>query len=306
MKNILVVNYSQTGQLNDILDNFTQPLKQHNIEVVRVIPNEKFPFPWSGKAFFDAMPETVLEKPIELAPIVFNRNNYDLIVFGYQPWFLSPSLPATSLLKNEKFLNIIKGTPVITVIGARNMWLNAQESVKTMIHESGGQLIANVPLIDRDNNLISALTIMHWMFGGKKTKKWGILPKPGILEEDISSANEFGEIVNTALKNNDYDSLQNKILELGRIDIKTNILFIEQRAKKLFRVWANLILSKGTTPKKRMFWVSFFKYYLIFALFIVSPIVLLLFNILIKPFIMSNLQRKKDYFCSVKLKITNA
>ncbi|MDH5365652.1 MAG: hypothetical protein OEW67_01595 [Cyclobacteriaceae bacterium] len=306
MKNILVVNYSQTGQLNDILSNIIKPLGHHSIEVVRVTPYKKFPFPWSGKAFFDAMPETVLEKPIELAPITFNRNNYDLIIFGYQPWFLSPSLPATSLLKNEKFLNIIKDTPVITVIGARNMWLNAQESVKSMIHNSGGVLVANIPLIDRNNNLVSALTIMHWMFGGEKTRKWGIFPKPGISEKDINSVDEFGEIINTTLNNNNYNSLQKKILESGRINIKTNILFIEQRAKKLFRIWANLITSKGTTSKKRMFWVGFFKYYLIFALFIISPIVLLIFNILVKPFVMGNLKRKKDYFCSVKLNTNNA
>ncbi|MDH5474246.1 MAG: hypothetical protein OEX22_00995 [Cyclobacteriaceae bacterium] len=306
MKNILVVNYSQTGQLNDILNNITQPLQHHTIEVIRVSPRENFPFPWTGEAFFNAMPETVLEEPIELSPILFKRDKYDLVIFGYQPWFLSPSLPATSILKNKSFAKVIKGTPVITVIGARNMWLNAQESVKTLIHESGGKLVANIPLIDRNNNLVSALTIMHWMFGGEKTKKWGMLPKPGIIQEDIDSSCDFGEIINVSIDENEYHTLQEKILELDRIIINTNILFIEERAKKLFKIWANLIKSKGLTTKKRKFWVTFFKYYLIFALFVVSPIVLFVFNILVKPFIMNSLQRKKDYFCSVNLNTKNA
>ena len=301
MSEILVINYSQTGQLNDILDNLILPLKEHNIETVRIIPSNKFPFPWSGKKFFDAMPETVLEEPIALDPFELKKDKYDLIIFGYQPWFLSPSLPASSILQHEAFLKVLKDTPIITVIGARNMWLNAQESIKTRIADAGGRLVANIPLIDRNNNLVSALTIMHWMFGGKKDRKWGILPVPGIRSEDISSANQFGEIIARTINDRDFDNLQENILSLGRIDIKTNILFIEERAKKIFRIWAGIIKSKGTTPAKRSFWVAFFKYYLIFALFIVSPIILLIFNVLVKPFIGSSLKKKKDYFCSVKL-----
>ena len=306
MKNILIVNYSQTGQLNDILDNFTQPLAQHNLEVVRIKPAEEFAFPWTGKKFFDAMPETVLERKIELEQINFLLDKYDLIILGYQPWFLSPSLPTSALLQNSSFLKLLKDTPVITVIGARNMWINAQESIKKRIATAKGNLIANIPLIDRNNNLVSALTIMHWMFVGKKTRKWGVLPTPGVMPNDIESADEFGKIVARSLDSNNYDQLQEAILELNRIDIKTNILFIEERAKKIFNIWANLIINKGTTPKKRAFWVSFFKYYLVFALFIVSPILLLIFNLLVKPFVSNSLQRKKDYFCSVKLKTTNA
>ena len=167
MKNVLIIYYSQTGLLTEILTNLTQPLQEVNLEKIVVSPSTAFPFPWSGKAFFDAMPETVLEEPIPLHEITFKKNRYDLIIFGYQPWFLSPSLPASSLLQNASFLNIMKGTPVITVIGARNMWLNAQESVKERLNKAGSQLVANIPLIDRNNNLVSALTIMHWMFGGK-------------------------------------------------------------------------------------------------------------------------------------------
>ena len=62
-------------------------------------------------------------------------DKYDLIIFGYQPWFLSPSLPATALLKNETFKKIMKNSPIVTVIGARNMWLNSQESVKQLIKD---------------------------------------------------------------------------------------------------------------------------------------------------------------------------
>ncbi|ULT44347.1 hypothetical protein KRR40_13935 [Niabella defluvii] len=49
---------------------------------------------------------------------------------GWQPWNLSPSIPFNSILQDEKFKNLIKGTPVITISGCRNMWINAQEKKK--------------------------------------------------------------------------------------------------------------------------------------------------------------------------------
>jgi hypothetical protein len=112
------------------------------------------------------MPETVLEVDYEVKDIHYSCEKYDLIVLGYQPWFLSPSLPTTALLKNEKFKSLLKDTPVVTVIGSRNMWLNSQESVKKLIQEAGGKLVGNVPFIDKTNNLLSAVTILHWMLTG--------------------------------------------------------------------------------------------------------------------------------------------
>ncbi|MBL3656262.1 hypothetical protein [Fulvivirga sediminis] len=56
MKNILVISYSQSGQLDSILDNFLLPFKGVNIERVKVKPQDDFPFPWTSPAFFDAMP----------------------------------------------------------------------------------------------------------------------------------------------------------------------------------------------------------------------------------------------------------
>ena len=102
MKDILCINYSQSGQLDAILDNFLGPLSDHNIERVSLAPVKPYSFPWSTKNFYDPMPETVLEEAVELEPISFAKEKYDLIILGYQPWFLSPSLPTSSLLHCEK------------------------------------------------------------------------------------------------------------------------------------------------------------------------------------------------------------
>lgn len=292
---VLVISYSQTGQLDQIIDHFLQPLEGWSVERYKIRMRKPFDFPWNGPEFFGAMPDSVLEKPAEIEPLHLKEDHYDLIIFGYQPWFLSPSIPATSILHNEVVKKCMRDTDVLTIIGARNMWLNAQMSVVKMIQENGGRLVGNVPLIDRASNLPSAVSIVHWMMKGKKTRKWRIFPKPGISEEDIEGASQFGEILREQYPAGKME-LQKRFLETGKLKIGTDVLFIEERAKRLFLIWANLIEKRGTTPNKRRRWLVVFKYYLIFALFVLSPIIVTVYSILIRPFTQAKIRRKKENY----------
>lgn len=300
MRKILTVHYSQSGQLTEIISNFCSSIKEAEFEHVIIQPKQDFPFPWTSDVFFDIMPDCVHENQIELESIQYKSDQYDLIILGHQPWFLSPSLPVTSILKNNRFMGIMKGTPIITLIGSRNMWLNAQESIKKLIQDGGGKLIGNIALSDKTPNLISVLTIFHWMLKGKKTKKWGFFPLPGLAQEDIDGVTKFGALIS---EKSDFELLkiQEEFIKLGGVPVPTNILFIEGKAKKIFRIWANLITSKVKNGGKRSFWISFFKYYLLFVLFIISPILLFLYFVLVFPFTQSALKRKKVYFQGVTL-----
>jgi len=299
MKKVLVINYSQSGQLNEIIDNFLLPFTSVEIERKQIEPVKPIIFPWKSDVFYDTMPECVNEEAVALKPTVYGSEKYDLIIMGYQPWFLSPSLPITSLLQDPLFQQKMKDTPIVTVIGGRNMWLNSQESIKAYIKKAGGILVGNVPLMDREPNLISVLTIFHWMLTGKKERKWNLLPVPGVSQEDILSADKFGAVVHHALLDNNFQDLQKKILSLGLIDIPTDIWFIEMRGKKIFRIWAGLIKKKGTTPEKRKFLVNLFKYYLLIALFVASPIILTVYFLLIAPFSQKSIKKSKEYYYGV-------
>lgn len=289
MKKVLVINYSQTGQLTDILKSITSTLtSDFKIEHVFISSKTPFMFPWTKSDFFDKMPETVLNKGVALNDFELKESKYDLIILGYQPWFLSMSLPTSGLFKTKKFTDLLKGTEVITVIGARNMWINAQKDVQVELNNFGAKLIANIPLIDRTSNLLSAITIMHWMFKGKKDRQWGIFPKPGVSDEDINNASKFGLIISKAIDEKSYSNLQLDIMKAGNISIKWNILFIEARAKKLFKIWANLIDKNGTTEKKKKRLVLAFRFYLVFALFVLSPIILVVYYILFRLFNLNN------------------
>ena len=305
-KRVLVLHYSQSGQLSEIVTNFCKPFlanpANYELDVINYNPADKFPFPWTSAVFFDVMPETVREVPLQLEPISYKHERYDLVILGYQPWFLSPSRPVTGLLKDAEFQKRVVNTPVVTVIGSRNMWLNAQEAVKKMLKQSGAKLVGNVPFIDKGNNITSAVSILHWMLTGKKTKKWGIFPKPGVSDEDIASAEQFGGILKTNIESGSLEKFQDEVVAKNGVQISTSILFIEGRAKKLFLIWANLILKKANNGGNRKFWVNFFKYYLVIALFLVSPIVLTIYYIFVYPFTTKQIKSKKAYFAGVELK----
>ncbi|MFT7612528.1 MAG: hypothetical protein ACI9J3_001491 [Parvicellaceae bacterium] len=296
MQKILSISYSQSGQLHDIVDNFTAPIENAEIDRIHVQPKQVYPFPWNTKNFYDGMPETVLEEPIELETINFKEDKYDLIILGYQPWFLSPSMPATALLKNPEFKRRLKNTPVITVIGARNMWLNAQESMVALVEAGEGEVVGNIALTDRAPNHLSAISIVHWMMTGEKTRKWGIFPKPGVSDKDIQEISKYGPILNKVLPSNNYLGFQKAIVEQGAVRINTSILFIEGKAKKIFRIWAGIIKKKEAQGKSRSFWIAFFRRYLNIALFGVAPILLFFYTLLIRPFTVNKIRRKKEFF----------
>lgn len=62
MKRVLVVHYSQTGQLTDIVNACVAPLMAcDQVEVVceDLAPKTAFPFPWPFWKFVSTVPETV-------------------------------------------------------------------------------------------------------------------------------------------------------------------------------------------------------------------------------------------------------
>lgn len=299
-KKVLALYYTQTGQLADIVDQFTAPLIEAGatVEKVNIKPVNDYPFPWKSEVFFDAMPESVKGIPVELQPFSFKEEKYDLIIFAYQPWFLSPSIPATSMLKHEKVKQIMRDTPVITLSAGRNMWINAQEKVKRLLLDAGAKLVGNVALVDRHHNLVSVITIMHWAFGGKKDKYLGVFPRPGVSDEDIQHASEFGKIALPFLEAGAYDGLQEKLAAAGAVVVKDDIMFIEERAGRLFDLWANAIYGKPG----RTFKLLIYKYYLLVALFLVAPIVLTLNFLVFRWFLLSRNARQKLYYQGISLK----
>ena len=296
-KKILVIYYSQSGQLGEILDSFIRPLAEagHTIEKVCVQPAVAYPFPWKGKSFFAVMPDCVLEAPSPMQPIKLKEPSYDLVVLGYQAWFLSPSIPCNSFLNTPEVKAILKNTPVIALTGARNMWISAMERVKKMLKSADARLVGHIALVDRHHNLISFITIFYWMFKGKKERYLNRFPKPGVSDDDIAHTSVFGAIAREYLASGNWDGLQDKLLEQKAVDVKYNLMFIESKAKRIFTLWAGFIVKR----KKRTAWLVVFKYYLLIALFIAAPIILTVDAIFFKPFLSQRIRKQKQYYSGV-------
>ena len=300
-KKILAVYFTQSGQLGDIIDHFTEPLASSpdiSVEKLRIYPAKQFPFPWTSPAFFEALPESVDGVPAELEPFVFKETQYDLIIIGYQPWFLSPSIPASSLLQHPSFKQLLKNTPVITISGCRNMWINAQEKIKRRLSEAGAKLVGNIALVDKHNNYASLVTIFYWMLTAKKDRKWGLFPKPGVSDEDIVNSAIFGETVKMHLQKNEWSGLQNRLQEQHAVNVKYSLMFIERKAGRIFTIWSKII----NKSKKRSALLVAFKYYLLIALCIAAPIILLVDAIFFKPFLGKRIKKQKEYYAGVMLK----
>ncbi len=83
-KKVLAVFYSQSGQLEQIIDQFTRPLTEAGatVEKLRVYPEQPYPFPWTGKSFFSVMPDCVMQVPGKLQPFSFKDTQLRPDYFG--------------------------------------------------------------------------------------------------------------------------------------------------------------------------------------------------------------------------------
>jgi hypothetical protein len=287
-KKVLIVYYTQTGQLKDIVDSISGPLRESpRVTVVteELKPRSPFPFPWTSDEFFQVMPESVKAIPCELQPLSVNgQENFDLIIIAWQPWYLSPSIPIHAFFQHETTRKLLAGKPVISIIGSRNMWISAHNKIKEYLHTLHSHLVGNIILYDRAPNLLSVISIIRWMFTGQKGKYLGIIPPAGISDDDIRNASRFGKLILSSLLKNDLENLRPELVKAGATDVLPELVMLEKRGIVFFRLWAGFIRKKGAYgDPARLFRIRLFKYYLLFVLYLVSPFATLLFY-LTRPF----------------------
>jgi len=306
MKEVLIIYYSQTGQLLDILKNIAAPLQGDgiNISYYGIVPDPEFEFPWKQEKFYDTFPESFLQIPAKFLPPkdeILNKK-YDLIILGYQVWYLTSSIPINSFLKSEFAKTLLKDTPVITVLACRNMWIQAQEKMKRLLASADAKLVGHIALVDRNINHISVITISHWMFSGRKDKFLGIFPRPGVSDKDIAEAERFGPAIKEALLSASFSNLQEKLIQLKSVNINPFLVRTDERGNVIFSKWADLIIKKGGPGEpKRLKWIRLFKYYLQFAIWVIAPIVFVVFLLTYLPMSQKR-NRERAYYSSLELK----
>ncbi|WP_294296046.1 dialkylrecorsinol condensing enzyme DarA [uncultured Chryseobacterium sp.] len=302
-KNILVIYYTQSGQLEDIMKNVARPFEEkseeYEVTYYHIQLKKDFPFPWSSDVFFNTFPESYLQIPSEILPPpeeVLNKK-YDLVFFGYQVWYLTPSIPVISFLKSGYAEGILKDTPVMTISGTRNMWMLSQEKLKIYLKNLNAKLVGNIALVDRHDNYTSVLTILRWMTTGKKEKS-GMLPAAGVSDQEIAGAGKYGRIIEKHYSENTMATLQPDLVKNGAVEIRAFLVRVEKVGNKIFTVWSNLIIKK---KEKRPLLIKFFKVYLMAAIWIISPVVLVL-HLLTTPIFWFKRKKQREYLQGINLK----
>ncbi|MHB8254595.1 MAG: dialkylresorcinol condensing enzyme [Acidiferrobacter sp.] len=292
-KRLLVVHYSQTGQLTRAVDAFLAPLKnQQGIEIVeaRIAPRMPYRFPWRFLDFLDVFPESVYMDPPEMAPATFNPDeHFDLIILAYQVWFLSPSLPMTGFLYSES-ARVLAGKPVITLIACRNMWLTAQAKMVNALTQRGAYLLDNVVLVDSGPAWSTFITTPRWLLTGRKGPFWKIFPSAGVSTQDIEGAVRFGRALRDALPTLPEQPKQALLYGLGAVHVDPRYIASERIGHRSFLLWGRLLRAVGppNSPWRRSILVLY-ALFLTLMIMTVVPITLSL-AILLRPFLRARLK----------------
>lgn len=298
-KRILVLSYSQTGQLAAVVESLLNPLRtdpRFSVRVETLMPLPAFPFPWSLLRFLDAFPESthLRPPPLELLTLT-DADEFDLIILPYQVWFLSPSQPVTAFLKHPLAGPLLRGKPVITVIACRNMWLLAQEKTKGLLSALGAHLIDNVVVVDRAPTMATLLTTPLWLLTGNRKFIPG-LPPAGIDKLEIARAVRFGRALVDALCEGRETMGQPLLRGLQAVDADPNLLFSERAATRSFLLWGKILMTAGAPgSQQRKPLLLLYLVFLIVLVFTVVPVSLAVQKLL-RPFLRHRMSKLKQHF----------
>ena len=287
MNKVLVVFYSQSGQLERAARALVAPLQAagHAVEFLSLQPQIPYPFPWTFWQFLDVFPESVYLDPPALKPWQAG-SRYDLVLLCWSPWFLSPSPPTTAFLQSAAGRALLKDTPVVTLTANRGMWVLAQQQVQELLAAAGARHCDHIALVD-PHKLSSFITTPRWMLTGRQDPSWG-LPRAGVTDGDLAGSARFGRALVRALANNALDG-RPALTGLAAASVDPALLASEKIGRRSFRVWGKLVRATGGpgAPMRRPVLVAYVMF-LVAMIVTVVPVSLLI-RTLLKPLLRARL-----------------
>lgn len=280
---VAVFYYTQTGQALAIARSLCAPLEAAGCRVVtrEIRPVTAYPFPWSSEAFFQVFPESRLGiacaiEPVDLSGAVAEA---DLVLVVGQSWYLSLSTPLHAFFQSPEVRTYLHGRPVVFVNGCRNMWVMTQYETRRYLREIGARYVGFIELHDRAPNLVSVLTIIRWLFYGRK-EATRLLPAAGVSQRDVADADRFGLIILRTLYDGQWEQLQERLMHEGAVTFIPQLYFIERNGYRMWGRWAHFVRRRGGAgDPRRQGRLRLFKAYLFFVLYAVSPFGLLFYGL---------------------------
>jgi hypothetical protein len=288
MKRILVVYYSQTGDVRRMAESFVQPLESAGVEVrwAEITPTVDYPCPWRNPhRLFNVMPECVLGLPPEIASPEFSPDDhFDLIVLAYQVWFLSPSPPIQGFFQSEH-ARVLQGRKVITISVSRNMWHSASIRMKKLLAEAGADHIDNIVVTHQGPPWATFITTTRSLFTGKRDRLWGVFPPAGIPEETDQRMGTLGAAVVRQIDELDDPAAKPFLRGLGAVEVNRRYVIPEVVMSRCLPFWAHVIRGFGRLARPlRHVGIFIFLHFLLFMIITGIPVTIITLP-LVYPFI---------------------
>lgn len=190
---ILVLHFSQSGQLLAGAEALAEPLREagHEVHLAPIVPARAYPFPWTVTAFFGMFPEVFLGETEPVQQVEIPEGPWDLVVVASTIWFLSPSQPWWSFLHTEQAAELFRGQRVLTLIGCRNMWIRGWRKLVGRLEQLGATVVDRVVFTHSGSVFASYFSTLAWMLTGKRDAMKA-LPKAQVDEATLLRVKEIG------------------------------------------------------------------------------------------------------------------
>ena len=207
MKYVLVVYYSQSGEVRRAVESLMRPLmgaEDFDVQIVELQPRVPFPFPWRRiTAFFGVMPDTVLAghgPNLSLSLISGPESrSANLVVLAYPVWFLMPAPPVQRFLADDA-RRLVQQTPVVALCVCRGMWYHAALTVKRALQQLPCPRLLHIVVTHQGPQWATLLSVPRQLLFGSQRRLLPGLPPPGIATTDFSRLTNIGESLRNALR----------------------------------------------------------------------------------------------------------
>lgn len=273
---VLVLYHTQTGQVERCATALAAPLIEAGAGVTfaRLSLEPECPFPWGARPFFEVFPETVRGQAPRLAPLAIEPDErFDLIVLASSIWYLSPSLPVQALLRS-RYAALLANTPVIALIGARNMWYAGGRRLGRELDGAGARHVANIAILDASPTWASFVTVPRWLITGRNTPLWK-LPAAGIAERDIAALGEHAPALLAILDGHEQAAAEALGAAL-EAKIDRHLVLPDVLARRCFGGWARAITHLSRPgQRRRVLMLGALVVWLAFAIVVLLPLLAL-------------------------------
>lgn len=280
MPRVLVLYYSQSGDVAAAAEAFSRPLRDAGATVVteEIRATVAYPFPWrTFGRLFDVFPECILGLAPKIeSPSFAADDRFDLVILAYQVWFLSPSLPVQGFFRDAS-AGVLKNTKVITLCVNRNMWHNASETVKKLLGRQEAIHLDNVVVSYAGPPWATFVSAIRCLLFGKRDGLGRLIPPAGVGPAELERLGRLGGVVAESLDRLDDPAVGPLLRGRGAVRVIRRYIGPEMVAWRVYRHWARLAVWAGRLGRPaRSVVIHLFMLWVVAAVVVGLPFAMLL------------------------------